>query len=81
MDGFMKESQRFNPLSVLSFHCVMVSTYDMKDGTHLPRGAHIAMPVQAIQHDLVITERPNVFHGVRYYKLLALVLDTSLKTV
>ncbi|KAI0537507.1 cytochrome P450 [Xylaria digitata] len=45
MDSFMKESQRFSPPSVLSYHRFMMSAHDMKDGTHLPKGSHVAMPV------------------------------------
>ena len=68
MDSFMKESQRFNPPSVLSFHRVMTQSYTMQDGTYLPKGAHISMPVQAILHDPAVIEDPEVFDGLRYYR-------------
>ena len=69
MDSFMKESQRFNPPSVLSYHRVMAEAYTMKDGTKLPKSSHIAMPVQAIQHYPDVTANPEVFDGLRYYRL------------
>ena len=69
MDSFMKESQRFNPPSVLSLHRVMTQAHTMSDGTYLPKGAHISMPVQALQHDPSIVENPEVFDGLRYYHL------------
>ncbi|KAF3010115.1 hypothetical protein E8E14_000951 [Neopestalotiopsis sp. 37M] len=68
LDSFMKESQRFNPPSVLSYHRVMTQAYRMDDGTYLPRGTHIAMPVQAIQNDPALIENPDVFDGFRYYR-------------
>ena len=69
LDSFMKESQRFNPPSVLSYHRVMTQSYTMADGTKLSKGAHISMPVQAIQHDPEVTDNPGEFDGLRYYRL------------
>ena len=69
LDSFMKESQRFNPPSVLSYHRVMTQSYNMNNGTELPQGVHIAMPVHAIQHDAAVTPDPDVFDGLRYHRL------------
>ncbi|KAJ8132514.1 hypothetical protein O1611_g1109 [Lasiodiplodia mahajangana] len=69
MDSFMKESQRHNPSDELSMSRFMERSYDMSDGTHLPRGTMIAMPTRAIQNDPAITENPDVFDGLRYYQL------------
>ncbi|KAL8917290.1 MAG: hypothetical protein Q9172_005916 [Xanthocarpia lactea] len=68
LDSFMKESQRFNPPSMLSYHRVMQWRHVLSDGTILPKGAHICMPVNAIQMDPEVTTDPEVFDGLRYYK-------------
>ena len=68
LDSFMKESQRFNTPSMLSYHRVMQENHVLSDGTALPKGSHICMPVNAIQNDPEITPEPEVFDGLRYYK-------------
>lgn len=68
LDSFMKESQRFSPPSMLSYHRVMQEHYVLSDGTRLPKGSHICMPVNAIQNDPEVTPDPEVFDGLRYYK-------------
>ncbi|KAI0472506.1 cytochrome P450 [Xylaria cf. heliscus] len=60
LDSFMKESQRFGPPSAFIPSC---------HGARLPKGTHVAMPVQAIQNDPAITENPDIFDGLRYYRL------------
>jgi cytochrome P450 len=67
LDSFMRESQRLNPPSLLSYHRVMLDDHVLQDGTHLPKGAHIAMPVNAIQNGS--TPNPEVFDPMRYYRL------------
>ncbi|KAJ5722106.1 cytochrome P450 [Penicillium malachiteum] len=69
LDSFMRESQRFNPPTLLSMHRVLLQTAELSDGTILPKGAHISMAVNAIQNDPTVTPEPEVFDGFRYYKL------------
>ena len=69
LDSFMRESQRHNPPSLLSMHRVMLASHTMSDGTTLPRGAHVSVPVNAIQNDPATTPDPNIFDGDRYYRL------------
>ena len=69
LDSFMRESQRLNPPTLLSMHKVMLQDYQFPDGTVLSKGSHISMPVSAIQNDPEVTPRPEVFDGLRYYKL------------
>lgn len=66
LDSFMKESQRFNPPSMLSYHRVMQENHVLSDGTALPKGSHICMPVNAIQNDPEVTPEPSLFDGFRY---------------
>ena len=69
LDSFMRESQRFNPPSLLSYHRVMLQDFVLNDGTHLPRGSHISMPVNAIQNHPSVTPNPEKFDPLRYYNL------------
>ena len=69
LDSFMRESQRFNPPTLLSMHRVMLQDHQFADGTVLPKDAHISMAVNAIQNDPDVTPNPEVFDGFRYYKL------------
>jgi len=69
LDSFMRESQRFNPPTLLSMHRVMLRPHKLSDGTILPKGAHISMAVNAIQNDPEVTPEPGNFDGLRYYKL------------
>lgn len=69
LDSFMRESQRFNPHSLLSMHRVMLKSHKLYDGTVLTKNAHISMAVNAIQNDPEVTPVPELFDGLRYYKL------------
>ncbi|KAF2183915.1 cytochrome P450 [Zopfia rhizophila CBS 207.26] len=69
LDSFMRESQRMNPPTLLSYHRVMQRDHVLQDGTLLPQGAHITMPVNAIQNDPKVTPNPEIFDPMRYYKL------------
>lgn len=69
LDSFMRESQRWNPPTLLSMHRVLLQDATMSDGTLLPKGAHISMAVNAIQNDPDVTPDPDTFDGFRYYKL------------
>lgn len=69
LDSFMRESQRFNPPTLLSMHRVLLQDAKMSDGTVLQKGAHISMAVNSIQNDPDVTPEPEKFDGFRYYKL------------
>jgi len=68
LDSFMKESQRFNPPSILAFHRVALERVKLHDGSIIPKGTHFCMPCEAIQNDPAVTPYPEVFDGLRYYK-------------
>ena len=69
LDSFMRESQRFNPPTLLSMHRVMLQDHEFTDNTVIPRNAHVSMAVNAIQNDPEVTPEPETFDGLRYYKL------------
>lgn len=69
LDSFMRESQRFNPPTLLSMHRVMLSSHTFVDGTVLPKNSHVSMAVNAIQNDPDVTPAPEIFDGLRYHNL------------
>ncbi|KAF7958294.1 hypothetical protein EAE96_001845 [Botrytis aclada] len=69
LDSFMKESQRLNPPTQLSYHRILLENHTLIDGTTLYKGSHVCMAVTAIQNDEAVTPDPSVFDGFRYYKM------------
>ena len=69
LDSFLRESQRFSPPSILSYHRIMMEKHVLSDGTVLPKGAHICMATKAIQNDPEVTPHPEVFDPLRSYKM------------
>ena len=69
LDSFIRESQRLNPPSLLSCHRVMLTDHVCADGGVLPRDAHVCLPASAIQNSPDTTPDPDVFDGLRYYKM------------
>ncbi|CAL5867176.1 uncharacterized protein PFLUO_LOCUS1388 [Penicillium psychrofluorescens] len=69
LDSFLRESQRFNPPSILAYHRIMQDTAILSDGTILPRGSHIAMAVNKIQNDADVTPEPEKFDPFRYERM------------
>ncbi|KAI5814895.1 putative cytochrome P450 [Pyronema omphalodes] len=70
MDSFIKESQRVNPPSLLSFHRVVVEPVTLADGTFLPKNTQICMPSGPLGMDstvLVGDRPPTDFDGYRYF--------------
>ncbi|EAS32065.3 cytochrome P450 monooxygenase [Coccidioides immitis RS] len=68
-DSFMKESQRVNPPSYLSFNRVVRKPLTLSDGTRFPKGTHFGMPAYSILQDPSIVENPTEFDGFRYKKI------------
>ncbi|KAB8235592.1 cytochrome P450 [Aspergillus alliaceus] len=69
LDSFMKESQRLNPLALVSFERTALESITLADGTHIPKGAHIAAPSYHIGHDPKYFENPDEFDGLRFHRL------------
>ncbi|KAI4213890.1 MAG: hypothetical protein LQ351_003585 [Letrouitia transgressa] len=66
LDSFMKESQRFNPLSFLTFGRVIHRDLTLSDGMTIPAGTTIGVPAYAIAHDPDFYPNPSVFNGFRF---------------
>ncbi|KAI9837892.1 MAG: hypothetical protein M1837_002682 [Sclerophora amabilis] len=77
MDSIMKESQRFNPLLLITFERVVTKEYRLSDGFVIPANTWIGVPAQAIAMDATLHPEPEVFDGFRFAKTRA--ADTTAK--
>ncbi|KAF7901531.1 hypothetical protein EAF00_003752 [Botryotinia globosa] len=69
MDSFLKESQRMNPLNLVTMNRKMMDTVQLSDGTILPKGSFVGMAAGSIGFDPRIFENPDEFDGFRFEKL------------
>ncbi|KAI0967433.1 cytochrome P450 [Xylaria arbuscula] len=68
MDSFIKESQRLSS-NVTSFIRKVMKPIDLSDGTHLPPGTSLLTPLAGISFDGRYFPDPEVFDGLRFWKL------------
>ncbi|CZT16379.1 related to gibberellin cluster-kaurenoxidase (diterpencyclase) [Ramularia collo-cygni] len=71
MDSQLKESQRFNPVFLLTFNRILPTAVSLSNGIELPAGTRVAVPYQAILNDPteVPGENPASYDPWRYAKL------------
>ncbi|KAI0195875.1 cytochrome P450 [Astrocystis sublimbata] len=69
LDSMMKESQRFNPLLLVTFERFIHRPYTFSDGFRIPGNTQIGVPTQAISMDPAFYEEPTRFDGFRFSKL------------
>ncbi|KJZ72997.1 hypothetical protein HIM_07569 [Hirsutella minnesotensis 3608] len=69
MDSFLRESQRWNPPSLLGFHRIVQDPegFVLHDGVRLPPGAHVCITPASFGHDPSVIARADEFDGLRYY--------------
>ncbi|KAI0850466.1 putative cytochrome P450 monooxygenase [Daldinia vernicosa] len=67
LDSFMRESQRLNPPSLLGFKRAVRKPLTLSDGTYLPKGVHLMMPIAPVVLDPEVTPNPYTFDGLRHY--------------
>ncbi|KAI0194619.1 cytochrome P450 [Astrocystis sublimbata] len=68
MDSFIKESQRLSG-NVTSFIRKVMKPIDLSDGTHLPSGTNVLTPLAGMSLDERYFPDPEVFDGLRFWKL------------
>ncbi|KAI1806390.1 ent-kaurene oxidase [Daldinia bambusicola] len=68
LDSFIKESQRLSG-NVTSFIRKVMKPIDLSDGTHLPAGTNLLAPMAGIAVDPRYYPDPEVFDGLRFWKL------------
>ncbi|EOD47369.1 putative cytochrome p450 protein [Neofusicoccum parvum UCRNP2] len=66
LDSFMKESQRFNPLSFLTFGRLVHNDLALHDGVTIPAGTMVGIPAYAISQDPQLYPSPATFDGFRF---------------
>ncbi|KAG8162657.1 hypothetical protein KVR01_007135 [Diaporthe batatas] len=69
MDSFMKESQRFNPLLLITFERVIHQPLTLSSGFTIPAHTTIGIPTQAITMDESLYPNPEVFDPFRFSKI------------
>ncbi|WQF84272.1 Putative cytochrome P450 [Colletotrichum destructivum] len=69
MDSFMKESQRFNPLLLITFERVVHRPFTLSSGFTIPAHTTIGVPTQAINMDKLLYPNPETFDPFRFSKL------------
>ncbi|KAM7203158.1 putative cytochrome P450 [Naviculisporaceae sp. PSN 640] len=66
LDSFMKESQRFNPLSFLTFGRLLHKDLTLHDGVTIPANTMLGIPAYAISQDPNLYPSPSTFDGFRF---------------
>lgn len=70
LDSVCRESQRMSPPTTLGLKRLFHLPYTFKDGLHIPQGTYVCLPVYAIKNDPEHTRDPEIFDGLRNYRLL-----------
>lgn len=79
MDSIMKESQRFNPLLLITFERIITEDWPLSDGFVIPAHTNIGVPAQAIAMDPKLYPEPETFDGLRFAKLRETTDDPATK--
>ncbi|KAE8423444.1 cytochrome P450 [Aspergillus pseudocaelatus] len=66
MDSIMKESQRFNPLLLLTFERIIKRDFTLSDGVVIPANTWIGCAAQAIGMDAKLYPNPHKFDAFRF---------------
>ncbi|KAK1508781.1 hypothetical protein CABS01_08011 [Colletotrichum abscissum] len=69
LDSVIKETQRLNPPDLASFQRKVMSDFTLSNGLRIPKGARIALPTGAINMDQDLFHNPEVFDGLRFYRM------------
>ncbi|KAK1709703.1 cytochrome P450 [Colletotrichum acutatum] len=69
LDSVIKETQRLNPPDLASFQRKVMSDFTLSNGLRIPKGARIALPTGAINMDQDLFQNPEVFDGLRFYRM------------
>ncbi|KAF2756144.1 cytochrome P450 [Pseudovirgaria hyperparasitica] len=72
LDSLLKESQRFNPVFLLTFNRIYHKRMKLSDGTVIPPGTRVAVPSNEILNDpehVPGDVGPELFDAFRYFKV------------
>ncbi|KAG5661266.1 hypothetical protein KAF25_005388 [Fusarium avenaceum] len=66
MDSVMKESQRFNPLLLITFERIVHAPFTLSSGFTIPANTTIGIPTQAVTMDPSLYPNPDKFDAFRF---------------
>ncbi|KXJ92549.1 cytochrome P450 [Microdochium bolleyi] len=69
LDTVMRESQRYNPINLNSFHRKVLKDVELSDGTVLPKGRTIMVPQCGVNFDPAIYPDPLVYNPYHFYDI------------
>ncbi|KAH7028636.1 putative cytochrome P450 [Macrophomina phaseolina] len=69
LDSIMKESQRFNPLLLITFERIVTKDWPLSNGFIIPANTQIGLPTNAIGMDPELYPDPETFDPWRFSKL------------
>ncbi|KAI1325882.1 cytochrome P450 monooxygenase [Xylariaceae sp. FL0255] len=69
LDSIMKESQRFNPLLLVTFERIITKDTTLSNGFTIPANTTIGVPTHAVTMDPKIYPNPDEFDGFRFAKM------------
>ncbi|KAJ3525850.1 hypothetical protein NM208_g6990 [Fusarium decemcellulare] len=67
LDSFIRECVRFYPVGAVAFRNKILKTIILSDGTVLPEGIIIEVPVSAANKDPSLFDDPETFNHLRFY--------------
>ncbi|KAK0631018.1 cytochrome P450 [Bombardia bombarda] len=68
LDSVLRESQRISPPTTLGMKRLFNEDYTFADGTHIPKGTYVCLPIHAIENDAAHTPDPERFDGLRSFR-------------
>ncbi|KAL1859173.1 hypothetical protein Plec18167_007445 [Paecilomyces lecythidis] len=77
LDSFIKETHRLTPGNLMTMRRLALKDFTLSDGTHIPKGTVIAMPLYETCHDPELYPDPETFDGFRFYNLRQEVDNTN----
>ncbi|KAI5925015.1 putative cytochrome P450 [Camillea tinctor] len=70
LDSVLRESQRMSPPTVTGLKRLFRQPYTFQNGLRIPENTYVCMPVFAIENDPVHTPNPDIFDGLRNYRIM-----------
>jgi ent-kaurene oxidase len=68
LDSVLRESQRISPPTTLGLKRLFLEPYTFENGTHIPAGTYVCMPIHAIENDEKHTPHPDEYDGLRTFR-------------
>lgn len=69
LDSVLRESQRMSPPTILGMKRLFKESFMFSNGMHIPKGTYVCLSTFAIENDPGNTTKPEVFDGLRSYRL------------